>query len=150
MDALSWPKSPFRIIDFFSLKLLLLSLVTMPQLIYKIIPRDMWKRAEIARHFEGAPVDFADGYIHFSTAEQVVETAEKHFAGQVNLLLVAFDAHMFGDDLKWETSRGGALFPHLYAALDPDDAVATWDLPLNEAGQHLFPPSVLAARGLTS
>lgn len=122
----------------------------MPQLIYKIIPRDMWKSAEIARQFDGAPVDLADGYIHFSTAQQVVETAEKHFGGKANLLLVAFDAEMFGADLKWEPSRGGALFPHLYAALDPHYAVETWDLPLNEAGQHVFPPSVLAARGLTS
>lgn len=120
----------------------------MPHLIYKIVPREMWKSAEIARQFDGAPVDLADGFIHFSTAEQVVETAQKHFAGQEDLLLIAFDADMFGDDLKWEPSRGGALFPHLYASLDPQHSVETWELPLDDAGAHVFPPGVLAARGL--
>ena len=111
----------------------------MTTLIYKIAPRALWREAEARGTFAGAPVDLADGYIHFSTAAQVRETAAKHFAGQDDLLLVAVDAEGLGAALKWEVSRGGALFPHLYAPLDP--AVATWvkPLPLGEGGAHVFP-----------
>lgn len=111
----------------------------MTTLIYKIAPRALWREAEAQGTFAGAPVDLADGYIHFSTAAQVRETAAKHFAGQDDLLLVAVDAEGLGAALKWEVSRGGALFPHLYAPLDP--AVATWvkPLPLGEGGAHVFP-----------
>ena len=111
----------------------------MKTLIYKIAPRALWREAEARGIFAGAPVDLADGYIHFSTAAQVRETAAKHFAGQDDLLLVAVDAEGLGAALKWEVSRGGALFPHLYAPLDP--AVATWvkPLPLGEGGAHVFP-----------
>lgn len=109
------------------------------KLIFKIAPRSMWQEAVSAGLFKGAPVDLADGFIHFSSSEQVAETAAKHFAGQSDLLLAAFDANSFGDALKWEPSRGGALFPHLYGQLDP--AVAVWvkDLPLGPEGQHVFP-----------
>ena len=92
-------------------------------LVYKIISIAAWRAAEAAGVFAGAPVDLADGFIHFSTAAQVEETAAKHFAGQRDLLLVAFDAQNFGDALKWEISRGGALFPHLYAELPAAKAV---------------------------
>lgn len=111
----------------------------MTTFIYKIAPETMWRKAEAQGSFNGAPVDIADGYIHFSTAEQVRETAARHFAGQDDLLLIAVDARQLGDALKWEPSRGGALFPHLYAALDP--AIALWvkDLPLDADGQHIFP-----------
>lgn len=111
----------------------------MSKLIYKIAPDSLWRDAEAAGVFSGAPVDLADGFIHFSTAEQVRETAAKHFAGQDNLLLIAVDAERLGDALKWEVSRGGALFPHLYAPLDPASAVWVRPLPLGEDGKHEFP-----------
>lgn len=109
-------------------------------LIYKICPAALWREAEAAGQFDGAPVDLADGFIHFSTAEQVVETAERHFAGQDGLLLIALDQANLGAALKYEPSRGGALFPHLYAPL-PMSAVA-WvkPLPLGSDGKHVFPP----------
>ncbi|ASP36413.1 DUF952 domain-containing protein [Labrenzia sp. VG12] len=108
-------------------------------LIFKIVPETLWQEALDRKAFQGAPVDLADGFIHFSDPDQVKETAAKHFAGQQDLLLVAFEADGFGDKLKWEPSRGGALFPHLYATFDP--AVALWvkDLPLAEDGTHVFP-----------
>lgn len=107
-------------------------------LVYKIISRSAWRAAEAAGVFEGAPVDFADGFIHFSTAEQARETAARHFAGQADLLLVGFEAEAFGAALKWEVSRGGALFPHLYATLDPRGAVSVRPLPLGADGTHDF------------
>lgn len=108
-------------------------------LLYKICPGDLWREAERAGAFRGAPVDLADGYIHLSTAEQVRETAARHFSGQRDLLLVAVEEAALGPELRWEPSRGGALFPHLYAEL-PLAAVA-WarPLPLGPDGGHLFP-----------
>jgi uncharacterized protein (DUF952 family) len=108
-------------------------------LIYKILPRALWDAARANGEFRGAPVDLADGYIHFSTADQAVETAAKHFAGQDDLLLVAFDAESFGSDLRWEPSRGGALFPHLYNVVSVEQAKWVRDLPLGDDGVHLFP-----------
>lgn len=108
-------------------------------MIYKIVPRDLWRRAEEAGLLRGAPVDLADGYIHFSTAEQVVETAAKHFAGQDDLLLVAVEPERLGNALKWEVSRGGALFPHLYGTLATADALWVKPLPLGPDGKHRFP-----------
>src|SRR5262244_142482 len=110
-----------------------------PKTIYKICDATTWQAAERLGEFTGAPVDLADGYIHFSTAEQVAETAAKHFAGQRDLVLVAVDADTLGPALKWEPSRGGALFPHLYGKL-PLRAVR-WikPLPLGPDGQHVFP-----------
>ncbi len=107
-------------------------------LIYKIISQSAWRAAEVAGVFAGAPVDLADGFIHFSTAEQARETAMKHFVGQSDLLLVAIDAETLGAALKWEPSRGGALFPHLYATLDPRAAVSVRPLPLGPDGAHDF------------
>ena len=108
--------------------------------IYKICDAAAWHAAEHLGEFTGAPVDLADGYIHFSTAGQVAETAAKHFAGQRDLVLVAVDAVELGPALKWEPSRGGALFPHLYDEL-PLKAVRRFDpLPLDGEGRHLFPP----------
>ena len=75
--------------------------------IYKIVPAALWREAQSAGIFRGAPVDLADGFIHFSTAAQVTETAAKHFAGQDDLLLLRVDAGRLGDALKWEPSRGG-------------------------------------------
>ena len=116
--------------------------MTVATLIYKICPAALWREAEAAGRFDGAPVDLADGFIHFSAAEQVMETAERHFAGQDGLLLIALDEAKLGAALKYEPSRGGALFPHLYAPL-PMSAVA-WvkPLPLGSDGKHVFPPLV--------
>ncbi len=92
-------------------------------LIYKIVPCALWEDALREGVFAGAPVDLADGFIHFSSADQVQETCDKHFAGQRNLLLVAIEEEKLGDALKWEVSRGGALFPHYYGTFSP--ALAT-------------------------
>ena len=109
-------------------------------IIYKICPQALWQEAEPAGVFKGAAIDLSDGYIHFSTAEQAEETAAKHFAGQNGLVLVSIDADWLGESLKWEASRGGALFPHLYGDL-PLAAVTRVDpLPLGPDGRHVFPP----------
>lgn len=107
-------------------------------LIYKIVPDALWRDAKATGVFLGAPVDHADGYIHFSTADQAIETASKHFAGRRDLLLVAVDADGLGDALKWEPSRGGALFPHFYGTLAVSDAVWVKPLPIDEKGHHDF------------
>lgn len=112
-------------------------------LIYKICPEALWREAEAAKVFHGAPVDFADGFIHFSTAEQAAETAAKHFAGQTDLLLVAVRAEALGSALRWEPSRGGALFPHLYAPLAPSTVRFVLPLPLGPDGRHVFPLAVM-------
>lgn len=105
--------------------------------IYKIVHQAEWCAAEALGRFAGSPVDLKDGFIHFSTAAQAPETAAKHFAGANDLLLVAVDAALL--DLKWEVSRGGALFPHLYGDL-PLSAVRSVDpLPLCASGEHRFP-----------
>lgn len=112
----------------------------MSQRIYKICPRAEWESAVQNGVYLGAPVDLADGFIHFSRAEQVRETAAKHFAGQDDLVLLAFDAATLGEALKWEESRGGDLFPHLYAEELPVDLVqAEFRLPLGDDGTHQFP-----------
>ncbi|EJN05387.1 DUF952 domain-containing protein [Phyllobacterium sp. YR531] len=111
----------------------------MTQLIYKIAPRALWQTAESNGLFDGAPIDHADGYIHFSTAEQARETADKHFAGQADLLLIAVRSDKLGQALKFEVSRGGALFPHLYAALPLDAVEWVKPLPLDGDGKHVFP-----------
>lgn len=110
--------------------------------IYKIVDRTTWRAAVAEGVFRGAPVDLKDGYIHFSTAQTVRETARRHFAGQDDLLLAAFDADAFADALIWEPSRGGALFPHLYAPLDPALALSVIDLPRDASGDHVFPEGV--------
>ncbi len=111
----------------------------MHRVIYKICPKDLWHAAEAAGVFGGAPVDHADGFIHFSTAGQVAETAAKHFAGQRDLVLLAVDSERLGPALKYETSRGGALFPHLYGPMPLEAVVWAKPLPLNAAGIHDFP-----------
>ena len=96
--------------------------------IYKICDRASWRKAETERQFCGSPADARDGFIHFSTAAQLAETAAKHFAGVADLVLVAVDSGALDGNLKWESSRGGDLFPHLYALL-PLSAVR-WVRPL--------------------
>jgi uncharacterized protein (DUF952 family) len=107
-------------------------------LIYKIVPQALWRAAEALAAFDGAPVDLEDGFIHFSTAAQLRQTAAKHFAGERDLLLVAVDAERLGDALKWEPSRGGDLFPHLYGKLQLAHVQRLDPLPLRHDGTHDF------------
>jgi uncharacterized protein (DUF952 family) len=107
--------------------------------VYKICTAVLWAEAEREHVFRGAPVDFADGYIHFSTAAQVAETLTKHFSGQTDLLLVEVDTARLGEALKWEPSRGGALFPHLYGLLDLAAVNRLMPLPLGTDGRHILP-----------
>ena len=107
--------------------------------LYKICPAPLWKEAERTGVFRGSEVDRRDGFIHFSNASQVVETAGKHFAGQSDLLLVRIDSAKLGDSLKWELSRGGQLFPHLYGDLDLAAVTRVEPLPLGPDGRHVFP-----------
>lgn len=111
----------------------------MAHIIYKIVPETLWREDEASGAFAGAAIDLTDGYIHFSTAEQAQETAAKHFAGQQGLLLAAIDADQLGANLKYEPSRGGALFPHLYGKLPRSTVVWIKPLPIGEDGSHLFP-----------
>ena len=111
-------------------------------LIYKIFRRPEWDALRAAGQTAGAPVDLADGFIHFSTAGQVVETAAKWFAAESDLVLVAVRADSLGPALKWEPSRGGALFPHLYRPLHLADVVWDKSLPLGISG-HIFPEGVI-------
>lgn len=106
------------------------------RLIYKIAPAALWAEAEAAGRFTGSPVDLADGYIHFSTAAQVHETARRHYAGQSDLLLVAVDTGVIGPKLRWEPSRGGELFPHLYEPLDLAHVAWVRPMPLGADGVH--------------
>ncbi len=114
----------------------------MGEIVWKILSKPVWATARAEGLFRGAPVDLADGFIHFSTATQVRETALRHFSGLADLLLVGFEADALGAALRWEPSRGGALFPHLYAPLDPTLAVAVHDLPLGGDGRHRFPETI--------
>ena len=111
-------------------------------LIFKILRRPEWDAFRAAGETLGAPVDLNDGFIHFSTAPQVAETAAKHFAAESDLVLVAVDPDRLGPDLKWEPSRGGALFPHLYRELRLDEVVWDKSLPLGATG-HIFPEGVM-------
>jgi len=106
--------------------------------IYKIASAKLWREAESRGQFTGASIDLADGFIHFSTAGQTRETVALHFKGQDDLVIAAIDTDKLKEPLKWEPSRGGALFPHLYAVL-PLDAVA-WvkPLPMKADGSHDF------------
>jgi uncharacterized protein (DUF952 family) len=113
--------------------------------VYKILRPEEWSTFQMMESWPGAPVDLADGFVHLSTADQAPETAAKHFAGESDLRLVAFDSAALGDALRWEPSRGGALFPHLHAPLPR--AAALWDapLPLGPDGRHVFPEGFGAA-----
>ncbi|SPF75527.1 hypothetical protein ALP8811_00517 [Aliiroseovarius pelagivivens] len=106
--------------------------------IYKILRAAEWQAFKMAGKTTGAPIDVQDGFIHFSTAKQVRETAAKHFADEEGLVLVAFEADAMGTMLKWEASRGGALFPHLYRELMMSEALWNRDIPLGPDG-HVFP-----------
>ena len=103
-------------------------------LVYKILSRAAWQAAEAKGRFDGAPIDLKDGYIHLSTAAQAQETADKHFHGQPDLVVAAFEADDLGEALRWEPSRGGQLFPHLYGPLDPALAKSVTEAPLGPDG----------------
>lgn len=107
-------------------------------LIFKIFRADEWQTLRRDGVTTGAPIDVTDGYIHFSTATQAAETAAKHFAGANGLHLIAVDAEPLGDALKWEVSRGGAEFPHLYREMTLEDVTWAQPLPLID-GVHQFP-----------
>ena len=109
-------------------------------IIYKICPVALWREAVRDGLFRGSEADLRDGFIHFSSAAQVEETAAKHFAGQSGLVLLRLDSEKLGDTLKWEASRGGALFPHLYGSLDVGAVSRIDPLPLKPDGRHSFPP----------
>jgi uncharacterized protein (DUF952 family) len=108
-------------------------------LIYHVCPREAWQAAETAGRYEGSADDRRDGFIHFSAGEQVVESVAKHRAGQDGLVILGVDPDALGDALKWEPSRGGALFPHLYGPLPVSAVAFVRDLPLGDDGRHVFP-----------
>ncbi|HEV7252847.1 MAG TPA: DUF952 domain-containing protein [Mesorhizobium sp.] len=107
--------------------------------VYKICPEGLWREAETVGAFQGAPVDLADGFIHLSLESQVEETAARHFAGQDGLLLVAVDGDALGGSLRFEPSRGGELFPHLYGPLPMSAVEWAKPLPRGADGRHRFP-----------
>ncbi len=106
-------------------------------IIYKIFRAKEYAEFVTNEQTLGAPIDLKDGYIHFSTADQAEETAAKHFAGEDGLKLLVLDADALGEDVRWEPSRGGALFPHLYRELRASDVLSVHDLAL-ENGVHQF------------
>lgn len=109
------------------------------RVVYKIVPENLWSEARADGVFRGAAIDLQDGYIHFSTASQARETAARHFTAQAGLLLVAIDAAALGEALKFEPSRGGDLFPHLYADLPMGAVIWEKPLPVGADGLHQFP-----------
>lgn len=109
------------------------------RLIYKIVSRTEWAAAEDVGAFAGSAVDLEDGYIHFSTVDQVAETAAKHFSGQEDLLLVVVSEDKLGDSVRWEESRGGQLFPHLYGELPVGVVDEVSEFPLGPDGVHIMP-----------
>jgi uncharacterized protein (DUF952 family) len=113
--------------------------VTRPSLIYRLVAAGTWQDALAAGTFHGTEHDLRDGFIHFSTAAQAAETAARHYAGQADLLLLGVSVEALGPALRWEPSRGGALFPHLYANLPTSAVTLTLPLPLGADGVHVFP-----------
>jgi uncharacterized protein (DUF952 family) len=109
-------------------------------MIFHMCPAEAWAAALAAGRYIGTEDDRRDGFLHFSTAGQIAESARRHRAGQAGLVLVAVDPARLGDRLRWEPSRGGALFPHLYGPLYPAEAASVEPLPLGPDGDHIFPP----------
>lgn len=108
--------------------------------IYHMCRREEWEAAAKAGSYSGSSQDAEDGFIHFSTAAQVKESAARHRAGQAGLVLLAVDAGRLGAALRWEPARGGQLFPHLYGPLPAEAVISVCELPLTAAGTHHFPP----------
>jgi uncharacterized protein (DUF952 family) len=111
----------------------------MTAMIYHMCPAEAWEEAVAAGRYLGTEDDRRDGFLHFSTATQIAESARRHRARQAGLVLVAVEAGRLGDRLRWEPSRGGALFPHLYGPLFPHEAASVAALPLGPDGEHVFP-----------
>lgn len=111
----------------------------MASTVYKIVPQELWQDARAEGTFRGASIDLTDGFIHLSTAAQVVETARLFFAGVEGLALVAVDVAALGEALRFEPSRNGDLFPHLYAHLPLSAVLWEKPLPLDAEGRHVFP-----------
>ena len=116
-----------------------------PSTVYKILEAAAWRAAVASGRYDGSADDARDGFIHLSTAAQLAGTAERHFRGQTDLVLVALDAVSLGAALKWEPSRGGALFPHLYGPLDVSAALSVVPMPLDQRGVPVIPPSMPGA-----
>jgi len=112
----------------------------MTRMVYHMCRAEAWDRAVRAGRYDGSDDDRRDGFLHFSTADQIVESARRHRAGVDGLVLVAVEAERLGERLRWEPSRGGALFPHLYGPLYPNEAASVRPLSLGPDGEHLFPP----------
>ena len=112
-------------------------------LIFKVTAKDAWSEAEDSGTYAGSPDDVRDGYIHFSTAEQLAGTLAKYYAGHDDLVLAAVDPVGLGSSLKWEAARGGALFPHLYGVLEMADVAWVRPLPLDRDGRHRLPKGVI-------
>ena len=112
--------------------------------LYKVCTDAAFAEALSKGSFEGSPDDCRDGFVHLSTADQLRGTLDKHFAGQTGLVLLEVDANRLGDGLKWEKSRGGALFPHLYTPLDLATVISVMKLEVGEDGSHLLPVEVSA------
>ena len=106
--------------------------------LYKIMPRQEWEEAQAQGIYRGSEVDIKDGFIHLSAARQVRATAQKHFSGQADLVLLSLREENLGQSLKWEASRGGDLFPHIYGALQLTAITDVYPLPLVK-GTHQFP-----------
>jgi len=109
-----------------------------PDTAYKVLTADQMRALE-ADAFEGAPIDLADGYIHLSTRDQLTETVDKHFTGQSDLWVAAIDLAALGDSIRWEESRGGALFPHIYGAMPLDVVIAYGELEREHDGTVKLP-----------
>jgi uncharacterized protein (DUF952 family) len=116
----------------------------MAEPVYKVLTEAAFREAERKGHFAGSADDARDGFIHLSAAHQLEGTLAAHFAGQAGLVLLAVDAGRLGESLKWEPSRGGALFPHLYAPLDLAGVLWAETLPLGADGRQILPEGVFA------
>lgn len=114
----------------------------MPPFVYKICANSAWEAACRTGYYGGSDDDLRDGFIHLSTASQLLGTLEKHFSGQDGLVLVGLAVAELGDKLRWEASRGGALFPHLYAPLSVTVATAVFPLRRDAAGRHVIPKAL--------
>jgi|SRR5579863_2727367 len=114
----------------------------MTGMIYHMCAAEAWEEAVAIGRYTGSADDRRDGFLHFSTAGQIAESARRHRAGQAGLVLVMVEAARLGDRLRWEASRDGALFPHLYGSLLPAEAASVQPLPLGADGEHVFPPLV--------
>jgi len=116
-------------------------------MIYHLARKAEWDSSTETGIYQGTAEDRADGFLHFSTADQIAESARKHRAGERDLVLLFVDESTLDDKLVWEPSRGGQLFPHLYASLSVSAVVKTADLPLDESGTHIFPEDMPPPHG---